>query len=178
MGGSGSGRWGCHTKALAVDHCLQLDANQWARRGIFERGPSAAGSWRWTYREAGSFVVHYRTDTHAPRRPFMHLWYSWVWAGTQQPEAVAYCVSLNTTTPHYGGRRWWFLCPLLREGQPCGRRVGKLYLPPRGRYFGCRHCHRLTYTSCQESHQLDGLYRKLAGVSGLGVGEIKSSLDR
>jgi hypothetical protein len=28
--------------------------------------------------------------------------------------------------------------------------VGKLYLPPHCRYFGCRHCHDLTYTSCQQ----------------------------
>ena len=28
-------------------------------------------------------------------------------------------------------------------------RVRRLYL--RGRYFGCRHCHRLAYTSSQES---------------------------
>jgi hypothetical protein len=33
----------------------------------------------------------------------------------------------------------------------CGRRVGKLYLPPGGRYYGCRQCHDLTYTSCQQS---------------------------
>jgi hypothetical protein len=36
------------------------------------------------------------------------------------------------------------------NGRPCQRRVGKLYLPPGGRYYGCRHCHALTYTSCQE----------------------------
>lgn len=31
----------------------------------------------------------------------------------------------------------------------CGRRVRRLYLV--GRYFGCRHCHALTYTSTQQS---------------------------
>ena len=30
-----------------------------------------------------------------------------------------------------------------------GRRARKLYLG--GRYFGCRHCHNLTYTSSQQS---------------------------
>ena len=28
--------------------------------------------------------------------------------------------------------------------------MGKLYLPPGARYFGCRRCHELTYRSCQE----------------------------
>jgi hypothetical protein len=33
----------------------------------------------------------------------------------------------------------------------CGRRVGKLYLPPVARYYGCRTCHDLTYISFQRS---------------------------
>jgi hypothetical protein len=59
------------------------------------------------------------------------------------------CPRIATTRPRFGGLRWWFVCPLTVNGRPCGRRVGKLYLPPAGRYFGCRHCHDLTYTSCQ-----------------------------
>jgi hypothetical protein len=64
-------------------------------------------------------------------------------------EQLAYPVRLVTTRCHFGGSRWWFRCPLVKNGHPCGRRVRRLYL--RGRYFGCRHCHDLTYTSSQES---------------------------
>ena len=53
------------------------------------------------------------------------------------------------------------------------RRVRKLYLPPRGRYFGCRQCHDLTYTSCQESHKDDRAYRMLAGRTGYTPAEVK-----
>ena len=60
-----------------------------------------------------------------------------------------YSVELVTTLCHLGGKRWWFICPLTRNGIPCGHRVRKLY--QRGRYFGCRHCHDLTYRSTQES---------------------------
>jgi hypothetical protein len=42
------------------------------------------------------------------------------------------------------------VCPLLVQGQACNRRVAKLYLPPSSRYFGCRYCQDLTYTSAQE----------------------------
>jgi hypothetical protein len=49
---------------------------------------------------------------------------------------------------------------LVVSGSPCYRRVGKLYLPPGGRYFGCRHCYDLTYTSCQEhDKRVDALRR-------------------
>jgi hypothetical protein len=36
----------------------------------------------------------------------------------------------------------------------------KLYLPPAARYFGCRHCHDLTYRSAQEHNKrVDALRR-------------------
>ena len=75
---------------------------------------------------------------------------------TADGEPVECPVTLQTTTPGFGGRRHWFTCPLARDGIRCGRRVGKLYL--RGRLFGCRHCHRLTYRSCQESHQTERMF--------------------
>jgi hypothetical protein len=42
-----------------------------------------------------------------------------------------------------------------REGilQAGVRQAGRLYLPSGSRYFGCRACHDLTYTSCRESHK-------------------------
>ncbi len=73
-----------------------------------------------------------------------------------------YRVALTSTTTPWGALRWWFICPLRKGGQPCGRRVGALYLPPGARYFGCRHCHDLTYRSCQEQHQADSLYSHIA----------------
>src|SRR3954469_12886501 len=53
--------------------------------------------------------------------------------------------------PHYGGRRGWCICPLVRNDGGRPRRVAKLYLPSGGKYFGSREGHGLTYTSCQES---------------------------
>lgn len=72
----------------------------------------------------------------------------------QSPEEQAsynYKVSLTTTPCHFGGVRYWFVCPLTTEGVYCGRRVGTLYLPPGGNYFGCRHCYNLSYKSRNKS---------------------------
>jgi hypothetical protein len=77
-----------------------------------------------------------------------------------------YRVRLVTTRPRFGGLRWWFVCLLIVNGRPCSRRVGKLYLPPHGRYFGCRHCHDLTYATCQASRKYSSLYRHLADSTG------------
>lgn len=49
--------------------------------------------------------------------------------------------------------RWWFLCPLSRNGVSCGRRVAKLYRAPRADYYGCRDCYDLSYESRNESRR-------------------------
>jgi hypothetical protein len=74
-------------------------------------------------------------------------------------------ISLEVTWPHFGGLRWWGRCPIIVNGVACDRRVRKLYL--RGRYFGCRQCHKLTYWSCQENHALDWFLDPLAERMGV-----------
>ena len=60
-------------------------------------------------------------------------------------EPLDYRIRLVTTIPNYGGRRWWFICPLSRDDGGSPRRVSKLYLPPGERYFGSREGYALTY---------------------------------
>ena len=62
-----------------------------------------------------------------------------------------YRISLTTTPCHFGGVRYWFICPLIKNGVYCGRRTGTLYLASGGNYFGCRHCYDLSYESRNES---------------------------
>jgi len=83
---------------------------------------------------------------------------------------VKYRIQLTTTRPNFGGLRWWFLCPLTRNGNQCGRRVAKLYYRNEPNCFACRRCHNLTYRSCQES-RLNDLFGRLAQDSGIRRGE-------
>lgn len=55
-----------------------------------------------------------------------------------------YEVLIETTPCHYGGERWWFLCPV------CFRRCQIIYQPPGQGVFACRICHNLSYKSQQE----------------------------
>jgi hypothetical protein len=75
-------------------------------------------------------------------------------------EDVRIPVRLQTTATQFGGERYWFTCPLIVNGVACGRRSGKLYLPPGARYFGCRKCHQLSYCSSQEAHHAERLSRR------------------
>ena len=61
-----------------------------------------------------------------------------------------YHVRVTSTPCYFGGVRYWFICPLIRNGVPCQRRVGVLY--GAGKYYGCRKCHGLAYQSQQETH--------------------------
>ncbi|MEN8133639.1 MAG: hypothetical protein ABFS45_26435, partial [Pseudomonadota bacterium] len=68
-------------------------------------------------------------------------------------EHVECPVQLSDTSCNYGGSRSWFLCPI----RGCGRRVAILY--QLGKYFGCRHCGDLAYSSQQE-REYDRMMRK------------------
>jgi hypothetical protein len=163
MGGPGSGNhhpWWRSRKKTVVEDCLQLDATRWMRDGLFKAGAVVCGNWCWTYRSGGGFSVNYEVNMLDPSSPFVQLTYSWIWTSTQKQESADYLIQLVTSRPRFGGLRWWFICPLVVNGRQCGRRVGKLYLPPPSRYFGCRHCHNLTYRSVQEhDKRVDALRR-------------------
>jgi hypothetical protein len=68
----------------------------------------------------------------------------WLWY-VVDGKPMHYTVTLVSTVPHYGGRRWWFICPIKKI------RVAKLYLPPGATTFASRKAHNLTYRSSQES---------------------------
>lgn len=70
---------------------------------------------------------------------------------------------------------WWFLCPVKDSlgRRRCGRRIGKLHLPPGEAYFGCRDCHELTYQSWQEHKVGLEMLVPIAERRGREVGEVR-----
>jgi hypothetical protein len=86
---------------------------------------------------------------------------------TRTGESLDYRIDLTATRPRFGGLRWWFLCPLVVNDRPCRRRVGKLYMPPACRYWGCRRCRQLTYTSSRESHKSERFWLRIAREMGV-----------
>jgi hypothetical protein len=159
MGGFGSGRREWNGKAQTVEHCLTLDANRLTRLGVLKDGTCLSGVISWPAGASGENRVGCQVCTLDGAEPWIRLYYSLTATGANED----YRVTLTTTRPQYGGLRWWFVCPLVVNGVACNRRLGKLYLPPGGRYFGCRRCHRLTYASCQEhDKRVDALRRNLA----------------
>jgi len=65
-------------------------------------------------------------------------------------------VEIAKTACHFGGHRFWFICPA-----KCGKRVGKLYYHKGA--FACRHCHDVTYKSkhVNPSVRTSDMYKRL-----------------
>ena len=134
---------GCKPRKRTVEESFVLPMRPFTkRRGLDGR---TVISWVRDGRTLGSVGVILNWGD-VPRLSLMYHWHD---------KPVRMDVALTSMPTQFGGCRWWFRCPLMRDGAPCLRRAGKLYLPPNARYFGCRQCYDLTYRSSQEAHYFE-----------------------
>ena len=143
---------------VRTNQCLQLDVRKFVREM-----PHGWRSMEWP--RLGSdkvwrgWAVYVSTVMDLDRHTFRVDWTLEEKVGSQ----VLKCADtfhLSTTTPHFGGVRWWLHCP------GCASRRAIVYLDcpmVEGATFGwrCRRCHRLTYQSEQEHDaRVDRLRRR------------------
>jgi hypothetical protein len=168
VGGLGSGSYYRSGYKDRVEDCLSLDVRIWRRDGWLEVGSCFTTTWR-RYTQDSSIGVQVLGAAAKERAQAVRLEYSWGPEGCK--EDVSYMVALSWTPCNFGGSRPWFVCPGVVRRASCGRQVAKLYL--KGRYFLCRHCHDLTYTSRQETsrkaalHKCRRIRRRLGGSANL-----------
>ena len=152
MGGYGSGWRGA--KRDVVDHCVVLSIKELIHARVLVPGSSHRGTLVWGCGGSESSVrFEYESELRQDGTGALFLRY----VGAGQP--FCHWVSLRSTAPHFGGRRWWFVCPLKRI------RAAKLYLPPGATSFASRQAYDLTYRSCQESgsrKRSDRFWRRMA----------------
>ena len=133
MGGFGSGR---KSEVKCTENYWSIDINQWQRKDNLEPGNSFLGEC--TRSDKKSTFINVSTETGQLWLAYSYRYNDGVW------DDLDYSVRLQTTPCHYGGLRYWFICPSIG----CSRRVGILY--KRGRYFACRCCQQLVYKSQRE----------------------------
>lgn len=151
MGGRGSGEWERWDRKSTVEESVTLAIS--AFRGCIK--PHSAGIITWNSRGNNKTPVGYFVDWENDKL-IMNLFYHW-----QDSEEVLISVRIQTTPTQFGGKRFWFTCPLVVGGAACNRLCSKLYLPPGAIYFGCRKCHNLTYRSSQEAHRRERFFANL-----------------
>jgi hypothetical protein len=119
-----------------VEHALTLNIDQLIRAGGLKPWPTS-GRLSWTGPLGQSSSVNFLAHLVIPRG-YLQLDFT-VW-----DRQVRQTIALATTKPHFGGTRWWFICPVT------GKRVGRLHLPPGASQFASRQAHGLT----RRLHQL------------------------
>ena len=164
MGGYGSGRRYRYGAKETTDSLKSLDVNWLNRNGNLMPGCWSSISWSWGEKPTGSIGIR-------AEEGLLVLDYKWHSSGDEW-ENVTESVLLSQTPCNYGGQRPWFICPGVRNGIPCQRRVAKLY--GAGKYFLCRYCYDLAYQSQRESKPDRFLYKaqnirvRLGGSADIG----------
>ena len=145
MGGYGSGSWYRWNSKRTTESQKRIDIRLLKKWGHFKDDSMTIGRWTWSRNGKETGSVGYRVDSERMILNYRHRPRGGEW------EPVEQHILLDRTPCNYGGYRFWFLCP------HCYRRVAVLY--GAGKYFLCRHCHGLTYSSQQEN-LADRLMRK------------------
>jgi hypothetical protein len=138
-------------------------------------GGIRSGGMNWSRVDEKTGSISFEIST-LPDDEYIRFQYTWTDWQTKEKTNFDYKTRLVFTPCHFGGRRWWFICPLVKDGRACNRRVGVLYLAG-GKYFGCRHCYNLTYKSSKESHCFDRLFRDMGKSMGIPGFMVKNLLD-
>lgn len=164
------GRWSWSDRNT-VEECLCIDIPWLSRHGYFCGFKSGGIEWKNSLGEVTSSVSIQVSVVGSFGGNYVRLQYTQT-GHTGEKVELDYKVQLVSTPCNYGGVRYWFICPLVVNGEACRRRVVKLYLPPGGRYFGCRHCFNLTYRSCKERD------KRVDALAKLPHEELSKMIDR
>lgn len=161
MGGIGSGNRYRYGSKNTIEGRTSLDINRWARDGYLTAGRWF--NWQWTWGDGSKSNINVRVESAWSIR----LIYRTRSGGEVDWTDVDYSIQLTRTPCRFGGERTWFLCP----GRGCGRRVAKLYCA--GRYYVCRHCGDLAYSSQREDagdralRRAQAIRKKLGGSANM-----------
>lgn len=108
--------------------------------GVAIEGHNSQGVWQWTHNGEQTSSISYEVDMRDSHAAWIRVYYT----NRRTEKHYDYRIDLTYTIPHYGGKRWWFLCP----ANHCRRRVAILYL---GNVMRCRHCWNMAYASQNEA---------------------------
>jgi hypothetical protein len=158
-----------------LESALSLDVVKFQRAGLLLPNHQSSGRWKWEFGDGDVAVVCYSIQTFAFAGK-LTLRYGSRERDSGEFKPVVCVVPLTTTTPPYGGFRWWMHCPYTKK------RARKLY-----KFGGIEQfCHREaiiplpTYASQRVSglakiQQRRWAIRRRLGdeESGLGWGPIK-----
>lgn len=136
MGDFGSGR---RSNRWASDDCVQLRLSTLRRDRALQRGVMARREHRWHCGDGLVARLTIITDADCLEpSPCLRI------EGTAFGRQINQYISLESQPLHFGGERWYALCPLT------GRRCTTLVLPPDKQFFASTFGWRIPYSSQRE----------------------------
>ena len=155
-----------------TDDMRQLDVRELHRGGLLTPGKSL--SWQWSRNGETTATINLQVEAD---RVFLIYSNRNRHHNSGEWEPMNYAVWLDRTPCPFGGRRVWWLCPVLG----CGRRVAVLH---GGRVFACRQCNGLAYRSQRETdgdraaRRANTIRRKLGWEPGIlnGYGDKRKGM--
>ena len=159
MGGKRSGR-GPWSERYTTQDCLDLSISKLYKWDILPPVVGQAGriSWSWpgVWKSDDSVRYEVRRGNYYDGW-VIELTYTLTDNRTGEREYIKTPISLDTTIPHFGGLRYWFICPR------CEERKAVLYKHPERTTFACRNCHDLVYKT-QRLDKLNRAYKRLKNI--------------
>lgn len=157
MGGYGSGRGYGYRTRTQEDSLWRFSMSSLRKHGVIQEECICSGVWQWLINGEKRSSIGYFVDTSC-ESPYIKVNHT----NKRTGEERDYKIRLCHTTPNYGGKRWWFICP----AQGCGKRVGVLFLAS---ILACRHCYNMAYSSQNEAehyrilNKAQAIHRSLGG---------------
>lgn len=141
--------WRAIDKKDTVEDTLSIDLMELQKKGLFEKPGLWTTTWSWCGEVRAKVSFMLERDEGKPSA--IRFIYTITNRETGEDKKYDYPVYLDSTPCHFGGVRYWFLCPIIKNGVKCTRRTRKLYLTAYHQYVGCRECYELSYDSRQMS---------------------------
>ncbi len=150
MGGWGSGRKG---ERVSIEGCGSCRLSIGDVRDLLH---APIGTARWLhYRRNGEYLLTVVVELR-PEQGYARLQHPS--RASDRAGHMDYTFGLTWTVPRFGGRRWWFSCPISRQ------RCTVLYLPRGAEKFGSAKAYGLAYdVTRMEEH--DRLWQRMAKIA-------------
>jgi len=151
-----------------VEDCLTLDLAWLMRLGTIRNGQTGNGELKWSIDGQSIASAHFRLELLGIENSRLII--DNVIRPDGDREVRKQTIVLAALPQHFGGWRWWMLCPLT------GERVRTLHLPVGGDRFASRKALNLAYRVERLGHfdrpfeKLFRAQRRLGSAQGLGMG--------
>lgn len=115
------GRWYFGTKTEA-DDLKKIETSFLKKHGYFCGWKSGTITWTngWSENKSSVGIEVSVMDNEN----YFRIHYTQTDRDSGEKKDFDYRIPLTTTPCHFGGKRYWFICPWYKNGEYCGRRVG------------------------------------------------------